>query len=143
MASLIALLGGVRAAIFAGLCVALLATVGVQTFRLSRSADKADKAVLYQRAAERERDSAIAANNDNLKTIAQLRTANQEWAATAAARNQQAAAAVAAVTSERDALAAELSERRKDRGRFYHEDQDAAAWGRTAVPARLVDQLRH
>lgn len=83
-----------------------------------------------------------AANKSNIETIAKLVAENKAWADAAEARNAKAAEAVAAVTRERDALAAELAERRKNRGTIYHEDQDAAAWARQPLPRRIADQLR-
>lgn len=83
-----------------------------------------------------------AANESNMTTIAKLVAENKAWADAAEARNAQAAEAVAAVTRERDALAAELAQRRNNRGTIYHEDQDAAAWARQPLPRRIADQLR-
>lgn len=82
------------------------------------------------------------ANKTNLETIAKLVAENLAWAAAARSQEQKAAEAVATVAQERDVLARELAQRRKNRGIIYHEDQDAAAWARQPLPRRISEQLR-
>jgi hypothetical protein len=135
MNGLVALLGGVRATVFAGIALVLLAVCAVQAMRLDRRADQVDtlevQAALWQQAVT-SKDQAIS----------DLKLANEEWKGLAEQRKQAAAAAVESVARERDALAAELANRRRDRGQIYAQDPDAAAWGRTRIPARIADQLR-
>jgi NAD-specific glutamate dehydrogenase len=83
-----------------------------------------------------------AANASNIDTIEKLVAENQAWAAAAKTQQETADKAIAAVAGQRDALAAELAERRRDRGKIYATDQDAAAWARQPVPRALADQLR-
>lgn len=135
LSAVIALLGGVRAAVFAAIALAMLVVSGVQTWRVDAKAGRI--ALLEAQALNWEQ-----ANRDNLQAIADLRKANQAWAGVADARKKQAAKAVETVAAERDALAAELQKRRHDRGIIYRENPDAAAWGRMPVPSRIADQLR-
>lgn len=135
MTYIVTLLGGIRATIFAALCVALAATVGIQSHRLGNA--RFDRNV-WKASAE----SAAAVNRENLATIADLQEANRKWAALLGTNKKDAAAAVAAVERERDALADELEKRREQREALYGKDQDAAAWGRTRVPAGIVSGLR-
>lgn len=78
----------------------------------------------------------------NLQTIAVLKAKNKEWADAARVQEEQAADAVAAVTRERDALAKELEQRRKNRQVIYEQNPDAAVWGRTRIPDSVAYQLR-
>lgn len=135
MAALIALLGGFRATVFASVALVLLVAFGVQTCRLDNRTGERDQlqaeATLWQQA-----------NRDNLRAIGDLKLANEAWAGLAAAGAEKSKAAVAAVETENRRLAEELSAARRERGTIYATDPDAAAWGRTRVPARIADQLR-
>lgn len=82
------------------------------------------------------------ANRTNIETIAKLVAENKAWADAAKAQEEQAAEAVASVRRERDALAAELAQRRKNRGNLYRENEQAAAWGRARLPDAIARQLR-
>lgn len=135
LAAIISLLGGWRAAVFAAVAALALAAVGVQSWRLDSAQDERDA---WRVAA----NGALGANRKNEETIGKLRDANAAWAKAARVRNDKATKAVAAVASERDALAAELERRRKQRGQVYERDQDAAAWGRAVVPDSVVRGLR-
>lgn len=129
------LIGGVRAAIFLALAVALGATAGVQSARLSSRTAERDT-LIAQAATWRQ------ANASNVQAIDDLKKANQAWSSIARDTQTKAAQAVAAAASERDALAKEYDERRRARSELYRDNQDAAAWGRTAVPAGVADLLR-
>lgn len=135
LAALIKLLGGIRATVFASVALLLLAAFGVQSCRLDRSATSLAKlqadSVLWQQA-----------NRDNVKAIGELKAANDAWAKAAAEVQERSADAVAAVQAERNRLAGELADLRRERGTIYAIDPDAAAWGRTRVPVRIADQLR-
>lgn len=133
--ALIDLLGGVRAAIFAGIALAAILAAGIQAHRLGNRADRVD--LLEAQSLNWE-----AANRDNVIAIAHLRTANMEWAGLADQRTKGAAAAAIAANAERDRLQAELNRRRRERGSIYENHPDAAAWGRQRVPDRIADQLR-
>lgn len=87
-------------------------------------------------------DAERSANGSNLETIAKLVAENTAWADAAKVQRATAEKAIAAVAGQRDALARELAQRRKDRGKIYDEDAEAAAWGRARVPDRIADQLR-
>lgn len=133
--ALIALLGGVRATVFLAVAVLLLAAFGVQTVRLDHRTGERDKlqadSVLWQQA-----------NRDNVKAIADLSAANAAWADAARAGQARAEAAAQKIAQEREQHARELEEARNERGVIYATDPNAAAWGRTRVPARIADQLR-
>lgn len=133
--AIIALLGGVRAAIFASLALAALLAVGIQTWRLDNRGDRV--ALLEAQALNWE-----SANRDNVAAIADLRTANMAWSDLADQRTKEAASAAIAATAERDRLQAELNQRRRERGNIYENHPDAAVWGRQRVPDRIADQLR-
>ena len=133
--SLIDLLGGVRAAIFAGIALAALFATGIQTHRLGNRTDTVQ--LLEAQALNWE-----SANRDNVAAIADLRTANMAWSSLADQRTKEAAAAAIAATAERDRLQAELNQRRRERGSIYENHPDAAVWGRQRVPDRIADQLR-
>lgn len=133
--AIIDLLGGVRAAIFAGIALTALLAAGIQTHRLDNRTERV--ATL-----EAESISWESANRDNVVAIAHLRTANMEWARLADLRTKKAAAAAFAAKAERDRLQAELDQRRRERGSIYENHPDAAVWGRQRVPDRIADQLR-
>lgn len=131
----LALVGGVRAAIFLALSVAFGATAVVQSIRLDSAQADRDK---WQAAA----NTSLEANRTNQQTIADLQEANRRWAALLATRAEDSAAAVAAVERERDALADEVKRRRAERETLYGKDQSAAEWGRTRVPDSVLRELR-
>lgn len=85
---------------------------------------------------------ARADNESNVEAIARLVAANLELAEGRAVDQEAAAGAVAKVAKERDALAAELEKRRKNRGQVYDQDPTAAAWARERVPAGILAGLR-
>lgn len=85
---------------------------------------------------------ARAANESNVETIAALTKANHELAEGRAVDREAAAVAVAKVAQERDALAADLERRRKDRGTIYEREPPAAAWAAARVPDFVVRSLR-
>lgn len=135
MTAIIALLGGVRGTIFAGIALALLIAAGIQHHNLGQKQDKIDglnaQALVWE-----------AANRDNVKALADLRKANAAWANQARDTERKAARAVEAVSQERDALAARVETLRRERGEIYDRNPDAAAWGREPVPGAIADQLR-
>lgn len=133
--ALVKLLGGVRAAIFAALMLVFAVGSGVQSWRLADAQEERD---LWAKASAAAHD----ANATNVQTIADLKAANEVWADLALATEQRAAEAVDAVARERDALAAELDERRRERRGLYEQDQEAAAWSRARVPDSVARQLR-
>lgn len=136
MNAVVALLGGVRATVFAGLALALLIAAGVQTWRLREAREDVQHWQLASAAAQ----EAIATH---VQTITDLRGANREWANLAAQKTKEAAAAAEALARERDARARDLEQRRRDRRGTYEQDPEAAAWGRTRVPDAIADRLRH
>lgn len=135
MKAALALIGGVRAAIFLGLALAALVAVGIQTHRLSERTEERD--LLQAQAALWEQ-----ANRDNVQAIADLKAANTNWADAARAGADKARAAADRLADERARHAQELEEARRERGTIYANDPNAAAWGRARVPARIADQLR-
>lgn len=134
-AAIIELFGGIRAIVFAAVAFVLFVVAGVQSWRLDLRTDERD---------DLQKQVALwdAANASNLQAISDLKLANKAWSDLADQRKNEAAEAVKSVARERDALAAELERRRRERGQIYAQDPDAAAWGRTRVPARIRDQLR-
>lgn len=135
IAAFLKLIGGVRAAIFAGICLLLAASLGVQTVRLDRRTNQRD--VLQAQSAVWEQ-----ANQDNVKAIADLRNANGTWASLASKTSKKAEQAEATIDGLREQLAKKQEQSRRERGEIYANDPDAAAWGRARVPARIADQLR-
>ena len=135
VAAVVTILGGTRAAVFAGVAAGLLLVSGVQTVRLSVSASKLE-------AAESRESLWKQANTGNVDAIKKLREANKGWSSLADQRAAGAAAAVKRVEAERDTLATELEQARRARRKTYETDKPAAAWGRTVVPAASADQLR-
>jgi hypothetical protein len=133
--TIITLLGGTRAAIFAAIALAAMVAAGIQTHRLGNRTETV--ALLEAQALNWE-----SANRDNVAAIADLRTANMAWSDLADQRTKEAAAAATAAEAERDRLQAELSQRRRERGSIYENHPDAAVWGRQRVPDRIADQLR-
>lgn len=135
MTAIVALLGGVRGTVFAGLALVLGVLLWITGARLDRAQERAD---LWQQAAQ----GYVAANATNVHTIDKLKTANAEWAEKYRADLALSEAAVAAVASERDALEAALQQARRDREAVYETDPSAAAWSRTRIPAAVADSLR-
>ena len=133
--TIIAALGGTRAAIFASIALLALLATGIQTHRLGNRTDTVQ--LLEAQALNWE-----SANRDNVAAIADLRTANMAWSDLADKRTKEAAAAAIAATAERDRLQAELNQRRRERGSIYENHPDAAVWGRQRVPELVADQLR-
>jgi hypothetical protein len=85
---------------------------------------------------------ARADNESNQDAIARLVKANLELAEGRAVDQEAAREAVAQAERERDALAADLAKRRKERGEVYDRDPSAAAWGRERVPDGILAGLR-
>lgn len=136
MNAVVALLGGVRATVFAGLALALLIAAGVQTWRLDRVQKDRDHWVAASAAA-------VEANKATMQTIADLRTRNEEWARMATESAKKAAAAADTLARERAERAKALEQFRRDRRNIYENDPEAAAWGRTRVPDAIADRLRY
>lgn len=82
------------------------------------------------------------ANAAAVALVDTLQKTNRELAEGRAADQEAAADAVAQLTSERDALAKALAERRTQRGVIYEQDQSAAAWARARVPDAVARSLR-
>ena len=135
MSAVVALLGGWRATVFAGLALLLLAAVGVQTWRLDRVQKDRDNWVAASAAA-------VEANKSAMQTIADLRARNEEWARMAAESAKEAAVAADTLARERAERAKALEQFRRDRRNIYENDPEAAAWGRTRVPDRIAASLR-
>lgn len=136
MSAVVALLGGVRATVFAGLALLLLAVAGAQTWRLDRVQKERDNLAAASAAAAE-------ANKAAMQTIADLRARNEEWARMAAESAKKAAAAADTLARERAERAKALEQFRRDRRNIYEHDPEAAAWGRTRVPDAIADRLRH
>ena len=133
-AALLQLVGGVRAAVFAGLAAVLLVGVGVQTWRLhsaqTREAKLTAAAATYQ-----------AAQATNLSTIDALRQRLADLAAARALERQRQAEAVARAETRANKLRRALAARTKALEEFYAQDPDAARWGAAAVPYGVLRQL--
>jgi hypothetical protein len=133
-AALLELVGGVRAAIFAGLLVLVATAVGVQTWRLHSAETREAKlraAVADWRAAQ----------GTNLSTIEALRQRLSNLAAARALERQQQAEAVTRAQARAAALAKNLAARTAELERLYATDPDAARWGTAAVPYGVLRQL--
>lgn len=134
-AAIVKLLGGVRATIFAALCVALGATAVIQSARLKSAQNEAVK---FEVAVSRFQD----AQTTNLATIDELLVTNKAWAQKCALDPTAASEAAAATEQASGALPADDQRREAERERLYVNDQPAAAWGRQRVPAAAADRLR-
>ena len=128
--------------VWLGLIVATVAALVVWRFYAWAYERGADSLRVELATAQSQLAVAQAANASNLETITKLVTENKAWADAAQAQEQKAAAAVAAVAQERDALARELVQRRKDRQVIYEQDQAARDWGRAPIPELVARQLR-
>lgn len=132
---IVRLLGGWRATIFAGLCVALGATTLIQSVRLSIAQAEVGKFA-----------SAVAtyegAQKTNLQTIDDLRETNQAWARKCAFDPTAAEEAASATEQASGALPADDQRRESERVDVYEADPSAAAWGRVRVPVGVAGRLR-
>lgn len=134
-AALVALLGGVRATIFALAAVVLLIVAGAQTWRLHTS---------QVALATAQKQTAIAETTAqwNLGTIKELREANAEFAETCradAARDAETIAGLQSRTNELDAQARTLRARLAE---VYRHDQASRDWAAVRVPDAVVVRLR-
>jgi hypothetical protein len=132
---IVKLLGGWRATIFAGLCVALGATAAVQSWRLTIA--QADNTKFAAAVSTYE-----GAQKTNLATIDDLRETNQAWARKCAFDPTAAAEAASATEQAAGALPVDDERRKSERAPTYAVDPSADAWGRARVPAGLLGRLR-
>lgn len=141
MTALVALLGGIRATVFAAVAAVALAACGVQTWRLHGA--RADVAQAEAATANLRAENAAlrGAAASAAITIRNLRDANAELADAARADIAEAERAAAAVGRERDRLRGELQAERVRRADIYRENEDAKRWAETLVPAAVVDRL--
>lgn len=135
MIALIELLGGLRATAFAALCVALSATLAVQSYRLGSAQDEVE-----------EQQASLTVFHEtqqvNLSTIDELRETNKAWALKCALDPKAASDAAQATEQSHGALNGDDTRRADDRERDYAVDQNAAAWGDVRVPVALLSRLR-
>lgn len=132
---LLEMIGGVRAAIFAALCVALGATVAIQSWRLKTAKREIAASSLTILNFEN-------AQKSNLSTIDDLREANTNWARKCGVDPAATAKASQETEQASGALPADDQRRNDHRSTVYANDQDAAAWGGTRVPDAIADRLR-
>lgn len=133
-AALLKLLGGVRAAIFAGLLVLAAAGAGVQTWRLHSAQTR--EAMLQAAVADWR-----AAQTTNLGTIDALRARLQALAAARRAERKQQAEAVARAMNTAQALQRDLDTRNAELEALHARDPEARRWGAVPVPAGVLRQL--
>jgi hypothetical protein len=135
MNAIVAVLGGVRASIFALIAVLLLLACWVQERRLTAA---------QQTVAELTRDNVLFkdANKTNVETIARLRFANEEWERQAHVRSNTAAASIKRLYIAQEKTQAELAAEKAKRLEVYRENPNADAWGRARLPDRIADSLR-
>ena len=133
-AALLELIGGVRAAVFAGVAALALTGLGVQSLRLSwaeaREA-KLEGAVSVFRSAQQTNLDTITALRGRLQALADARRAEREAQAAAVARAQEHAQAL---QRDLDARTAELEA-------LYARDPEARRWADAGPPADLLRQL--
>lgn len=133
-AALLELIGGVRAAVFAGVAALALAGLGVQSMRLSWA--EAREAKLQAATATFQ-----AAQETNLATIGTLQARLQALADARRAEREAQAAAVARAQEHAQALQRDLDARTAELRRLYATDPDAARWARSGVPVGVLRQL--
>jgi hypothetical protein len=133
-AALLDMVGGVRAAVFAGLAALLLVGVGVQTWRL-HSAETREAKLTAAAATYR------AAQATNLSTIDALRQRLADLAAARALERRQQADALARAETRAHELQRALAARTLALEALYATDPDAARWGAAAVPHGVLRQL--
>lgn len=119
----------------AALFLALGGTILVQRLELRAAASQT-------RAAEIERDFAIAANTHNRQVIADLEAANNELARGRKADQDAAARAVQDLKDYRRITSGELAAARAAREAIYANDSSAADWSRQPVPDGVAGRLR-
>lgn len=127
-------LGGWRATAFAGLLLAALAGLGVQTLRLKWA--QAEAATL-----EAETAAFRSAQQTNLDTITSLRARLQALADARRAEREAQALAVERAQEHAQALQRDLDARTAELRRLYAQDPAAARWGRQPVPVGVLRQL--
>lgn len=133
--AVVSFLGGWRATIFAFWFVCAL--IGMSVVSEQRNDARANLAGEQIKSAK-----LTESNRSNLQVIADLQAANQAWADVARDQESRAAQAIQQARAERDAAAAELSQRRQARGNIYATNPDAATWARTRVPVSVLRSLR-
>lgn len=127
----------IRMYIYGGILAALALAFGLFGWRMhSRGWDAATahyKAVV---------DAALAANASQARTIAELQTANQQWADAMKGNAQKLSQAVAQlkVTQADDAKALAAAQAKLRKAEAEH--GDAHAWSVTPVPDSVLDVLR-
>jgi predicted negative regulator of RcsB-dependent stress response len=134
--------GRVPARAWLGLAFVVAGLIGLAWTYYSGKAEAREEAAAQIANLESALALARAANESNVETIRVLTEKNHELAEGRAADREAAAVAVAKVAKERDALAADLERRRKDRGNIYERDPPAAAWAAARVPDSVVRSLR-
>jgi predicted negative regulator of RcsB-dependent stress response len=86
-------------------------------------------------------NSCLAANQRNERTIAELQTANQQWADATKADVAKLAQAVAQVEAEKAADAKALAAAQAKLHEVEHAQGDAHAWSVTPVPPGVLNAL--
>lgn len=133
-AALLELVGGVRAAIFAGLLVLVATGAGVQTWRLHSAQTREAKlqaAVADWRAAQTTNLGTIQGLRDRLQALADARRAEREAQAEAVAR----------ALNHAQALQRDLDARNAELEALYARDPEARRWGAVPVPVGVLRQL--
>jgi hypothetical protein len=130
----VALLGGVRAALFALVAAALLVALGVQTWRV-RGAQR-DVAVLKAAAADWR-----AAQSTNLGTIAALRDHIDKLVEARRLEREAGDKAVAAAQRQAVSIQRTLEARDNELRRLYARDPAAARWADSGIPADVLRSL--
>lgn len=125
---------GFWGSIAAGLALALLVAVGVQTWRLHSA--QTDVATLTAAAADWR-----AAESTNLGTIKALRDRLQALADARRLEKRKQAAAVAAAQKAAQVAQTTYERRRRELEKTYARDPNAGRWAADAVPADVLRDL--
>lgn len=133
-AVLLEIIGGVRAAIFAGFALALAVLSGVQTMRLH----SARTAVAELKAENAAFDSAQSAN---LSAIDALKKRIEDMVKEREVEQKRSALAVAAVMIEMQNAQLTADKRKRELESIYARNPNAAAWAAAGVDADVLRQL--